>query len=386
MYDVEALRREQFPFSAELTYFNHASISPLPQAVLGPVQKAAAGLAADPNRLFVEELMPMLGGLAERARRFLNAAKMEEIVGTATTSTAISAVVSAIPWQEGDNVVFCELEFPSNAYPWMTVPTPGVEARIVPAVDGGLTLEGLLPYVDERTRVIAASAIQFFSGHRTNLAAIGAFCRERGILFVVDAIQSIGHMVTDVQAMKIDVLASGGQKSLLALPGAGLLYVREEVAERLQPKPIGPSGTRDYMHWLDYDLTPLPAAQRFGMGTPNVLGLVALDASLHLLETLGVENVDRHTTELSAAAIAMLGRLGYEVVTPAGHGPIVTFCPRLDDAAADAVVAALEQRQISICKRWDAQRTPYLRLSFHAYNTLEELQRFEEAWREVTPR
>ena len=148
----------------------------------------------------------MLERLAERGRRFLNAARADEIVGTSATSAAISAVASAIPWQEGDNVIFCELEFPSNAYPWMTVPYPGVEARIIPAVDGGLTLEGLLPYVDDRTRVIAASAIQFFSGHRTNLAAIGAFCRERGILFVVDAIQSIGHMVTDVQAMNIDVL------------------------------------------------------------------------------------------------------------------------------------------------------------------------------------
>lgn len=385
MYDIEALRREQFPFSAELAYFNHASISPLPQAVLQRTQHAAAGLAADPNRLFMEELMPMLERLAERGRRFLNAARADEIVGTPATSAAISAVASAIPWQEGDNVIFCELEFPSNAYPWMTVPYPGVEARIIPAVDGGLTLEGLLPYVDDRTRVIAASAIQFFSGHRTNLAAIGAFCRERGILFVVDAIQSIGHMVTDVQAMNIDVLASGGQKSLLALPGTGVLYVRAEVAERLQPKPIGPSATRDSMHWLDYDLTPLPAAQRFGMGTPNVLGLFALDASLQLLETLGVENIDRHTTALSAAAIAMLERLGYEVATPPGHGPIVTFCPRLDDAGADAAVAALEERQISICKRWDARRTPYLRLSFHAYNTLDELQRFEDAWREVAP-
>jgi cysteine desulfurase / selenocysteine lyase len=116
------------------------------------------------------------------------------------------------------------MEFPSNAFPWMTLPSPGVEARIVPA-DGGLTLETLIPYVDERTRVVAASAIQFFTGHRTNLAAIGAFCRQRGILFVVDAIQAIGHMALDVQRMKIDVLASGGQKSLLSLPGIGLLYV-----------------------------------------------------------------------------------------------------------------------------------------------------------------
>jgi selenocysteine lyase/cysteine desulfurase len=386
MYDIDVLRREQFPFCAELTYLNHASVSPLPQAALQSTQRAAVGLSRNPESYYVEELTPMLADLAERSRCLLNAAKVEEIVPITTTSAGLSAVASAIPWQEGDNVVFCELEFPSNAYPWMSQPHPGVEARIVPARDGGLTLDGLLPYVDERTRVVAASAIQFFTGHRTNLAAVGAFCRERGIFFVVDAIQSLGHMVTDVQAMKIDVLASGGMKSLLSLPGIGLLYVREEVAEKLQPRPIGPGSTRDYAHWLDYDLTPLPAAQRFGMGIPNLLGLAALHASLHLLEELGLANIDRHTTGLSAAAIAMLERLGYDVITPAGHGPIVTFCPRLDDAAADAVVAALAEQQIMISKRWDARKTPHLRLSFHAYNTMEELQRFEEAWHAVAPR
>ncbi|MDT8307364.1 MAG: aminotransferase class V-fold PLP-dependent enzyme, partial [Anaerolineae bacterium] len=223
----------------------------------------------------------------------------------------------------------------------------------------------------------------FFTGHRTNLAAIGAFCRERGILFVVDAIQAIGHTPIDVREMKIDVLASGGQKSLFSLTGIGLLYVREAVASMLQPRPIGPNATEDYMHWLDYNLTPRPGALRFNMGTPNVPGLFALEASLRFLIELGVGNIERHTTALAAAAIAMLQRLGYDVLTPPGHGPIVTFCPRLDDAAADAAVAALQQRGITISKRWDAARVPHLRLSFHAYNTLEELNRFEDAWRDI---
>lgn len=383
MYDIEALRRGQFPISHEQAYFNHASISPLPQVVQSRAQQAVARLAQDPDRFFVDEVMPLLTDLGEHALQLLHAQSPQEIVPVTTTSAALSAVAMAIPWEPGDNVVFCDVEFPSNAFPWMTLRVSGVETRIVGAVNGGLTLEALVPNVDERTRVVAASAIQFFTGHRTNLAAIGAFCRQRGILFVVDAIQAIGHMAFDVQEMNIDVLASGGQKSLLSLPGIGLLYVRAEVAESLLPRPLGPNATRDYMHWLGYDLTPLPGALRFGMGTPNVVGLVALEASLRLLAEIGVREIDSHTTMLSAAAIAMLERLGYEVITPPGHGPIVTFCPRLDDEAADAAVTSLAEGGIIISKRWDANRTPYLRLSFHAYNTLEELERFEASWRDI---
>jgi cysteine desulfurase / selenocysteine lyase len=386
MYDIEALRQDQFPLSSEQAYFNHASISPLPRSVFEQAHRALAGLAGNPDRFFLEEGMPLYTGLSGHAQRFLHAAEPEEVIPVASTYAALAVVATAIPWQEGANVIFCDIEFPSNAFPWMTLPAAGVEARRVPAAGGGLALETLLPCVDDKTRVVAASAIQFFTGHRTNLAAIGAFCRERGILFVVDAIQAIGHMAIDVEEIKIDVVASGGQKSLLSVPGIGLLYVRSDVAETLQPRPLGPNATRDYMHWLGYDLTPLPGAQRFGSGTPNVPGLFALEASLSLLEELGVANIDRHTTTLAAAAIAMLERLGYEVITPPGHGPIVTFCPQLDDEGADRAVAALAERAIFISKRWDAARTPYLRLSFHAYNAFEELQRFEDAWREIAGR
>jgi cysteine desulfurase / selenocysteine lyase len=293
LYDIDALRRHEFPLSTTQVYFDHASISPVPQSVARRAQYAVARLAESPSGFFHEEAIPLMATLGEALRAHLNAALPHEVVPITTTSAALSAVATAIPWKPGDNVVFCELEFPSNAFPWMTLPSPGVEARIVPA-DGGLTLEGLIPYVDERTRVIAASAIQFFTGHRTNLEAIGAFCRQRGILFVVDAIQAIGHMPLDVQRMKIDVLASGGQKSLLSLPGIGLLYVRAAVAEMLHPRPLGPNATEDYLHWLGYNLTPQPGALRFGMGTPNVAGLFALEASLHLLSEVGVSNIERH--------------------------------------------------------------------------------------------
>jgi selenocysteine lyase/cysteine desulfurase len=259
----------------------------------------------------------------------------------------------------------------------MSLERDGVEVRQVPASVGGLTLPALEPLVDERTRLIAASAIQFFSGHRTDLATIGAFCRERGILFVVDAIQAIGHMAFDVKAMNIDVLASGGQKSLMAVPGIGFMYIRAPICQTLKPRFVGGNATVDYMHWLDYDMTFLPGAQRFAIGTPNLPGIFSVCASLSLLRELGVDNIDRHTSRLAAQAIDVLSGRGYEVITSRqAHGPIVTFKSGLSHQATDALVEQLQQRRVTLVKHLDAAGTPHVRLSFHCYNTTEEIEQF----------
>ena len=380
MYDIDQLRAEEFPLSEREIYFNHAAVSPLPTRARVRMARVVNSLHQQPTNFFMEEHLQLSEAVRRDAAQLVNAADRQEIQPITTTSAALNAVAQAVPWEAGDNVIFCEIEFPSNAYPWMSLERDGVEVRMAPAIGGGLTLEELEPLVNARTRVVAASAIQFFTGHRTNLAAIGAFCRERDIFFVVDAIQAIGHMAFDVQAMNVDVLATGGQKSLLAAPGTGFLYVRDAVAERLRPRLIGPNACQDYEHWLDYDLTPRPGAARFAMGTPNVVGLASLQESLGLLLELGVENVDRHVTALAAKAIAMLQRLGYEVISPPGHGPIVTFKPDLSTDEADALVETLRRQGVTISRRSDANGVPHVRLSLHAYNTSDELTRFERAW------
>jgi selenocysteine lyase/cysteine desulfurase len=328
-------------------------------------------------RFWVSEGMGMYTAFQKELAAFINADSPQEIVPVNTTGSALNAVAQSILWERGDNLIFCEVEFPSNAYPWMSLERDEVQTRCVPAVNGGLTLEGVAAVADDRTRMVAVSAIQFFTGHRTDLAAIGAFCREKGILFVVDAIQAIGHIPFDVQVLGIDVLASGGQKSLLAAPGTGFMYVRDSVAETLRPRMIGANATRDYLHWLSYDLTPLPGAQRFANGTPNLVGMFSVVESLSLLRELGVENIDRHTSGLSRYACARLIDRGYGVITPADRlGPIVTFRTGVDDTATDELVKFLAGRNVSVVKHLDTYATPHVRLSFHCYNTTEEIDRF----------
>ena len=385
MYDVQSLRQTEFPHSREITYLNHAGISPLPQRAKREIQAAVEALSGDPSDYFGKTAFPALIALQTGLARFVNAATPSEIVPITSTSAALNAIAQAIVWQPGDRVLFCDIEFPSNAYPWLSLARDGVESCVVPADNGGLTLRAVEQYADARTRVVAASAVQFFSGHRTDLAAIGRFCRERGILFVVDAIQCIGHMPFDVQAMNIDVLATGGQKSLLGLPGVGFMFVRNEVAEAMRPRLIHSNATANWLHWLAYDLTPLPGAERFMSGTPNVPGMIGLGASLGLLAELGVGHIDAHTTALSRYAIEQLTAAGLEVITPRDAlGPIVTFRSPLDAAATEQIVQELASQRIVVVKHLDAAGAAYIRLSFHCYNVPQEVDRFLEVYTAAT--
>ena len=383
MYDIQTLRQTEFPHSSEVAYLNHAGISPLPQRAKHAIQAAIEGLSGDPNDYFGRVGLPAIIDLQSRLARFVNAAP-SEIVSITSTSAALNAVAQAIPWQPGDRVLFCDVEFPSNAYPWLSLARDGVESCVVPADGGGLTLRAVEQHVNDRTRVVAASAVQFFTGHRTDLAAIGHFCRERGILFVVDAIQAIGHMPFDVQAMNIDVLATGGQKSILGLTGVGFMVVRAEVAEMMRPRLIHANATVNWMHWLAYDLTPLPGADRFAAGTPNVPGLIGLGPSVALLEELGVGNIDAHTTALSRYAIEQLTALGLDVITPTDAlGPIVTFRSPVDAAATGQIVQRLAEQAVVVVMHLDAAGAAYIRLSFHCYNIPAEVDRFIEVYQSV---
>jgi selenocysteine lyase/cysteine desulfurase len=378
MFDAQKLREEEFPYSLNQHFFNSASISLLPRRVQRQMTLSGERLMDDPFSHWRDEIMPMFTQMNESIARLINAAKTEEIAPITSTSYGMNALAQSIPWQAGDNVVLCNVEFPANVYPWMSLARDGVEARLIPARNGGLTVDALAEAVDKRTRVVTVSLLQFFTGHRSDLMALGKFCHERGIMFVVDAIQAVGHIPLDVQAMHIDALVTGGQKSLMAAPGTGFMYVRDEVCETLRPRFIGGNGTKDYLFWLDYDLTPLPGPARFGMGTPNMLGLVGMAKSVELLGELGIPAIDEHTSAVARCAMDMLERQGYEVITPRdAHGSIVTFVSGRDSLATDTFINDLKAHQITAVKHLDRAGKAYVRFSFHCYNTIEEIAQVE---------
>ncbi len=383
-YDLEHVRQD-FPIHQTSIYLNHASISPVPEPVQRIMRVAIERLGSNPLAFYAanedDPVSNLMVRFAKAVAGLINAARLDEITGISSTSAGLNAVAQAVDWRPGDNIVFAGVEFPSNAYPWMALERFGVECRIVPPPYPGATVEAFEPLVDNRTRLIAASALQYLTGHRADLMALGAFCRQRDILFAVDAIQAAGHIPIDVQAMQIDVLAAGGQKSLMSAPGQGFLYVRDGICRQLKPGIIGPAAVENWEHWAKYDLTPIQGAQRLMMGTPNVIGMAALVESIRYLQGLGLAAIDAWTRHLSQIAIEDLSARGFTIITPEDDlGPIVTF--RVGDpddieaaeAEATAMVARLNAAGVRITKHWDVDKRPHVRISTHCYNTEDEVR------------
>jgi cysteine desulfurase / selenocysteine lyase len=379
-YDVEALRKNEFAHVLDQANLNNAATSPVPlrtqkrmwEYVEKKVFNAYWHMATGPVDAFTE--------FATAAAGLINASS-SEIAAVEGCSAALNYIASSLDIKAGESIVFCDQEYPANVYPWLALRRDGAVIKMVPSVNGGLTLESVQHAVDEHTRVVAASAVQFLSGHRTDLAAIGQFCRERNILFVVDAIQAIGHIPIDVKKMNIDVLATGGHKSIMAGPGAGFMYVRDAVSESIRPRLIGSVSTRGWTNYLVYDPEPLEGARRFVLGTPNFPTEQGMIASISLINELTREAIDRHTTHLATQALETATDRGYELYsTPHEHGSIVTIRSKWPYEELSPFVDKLEMEQgIFVGKQRDREGNALLRLSFHCYNNEEDITRVFDA-------
>ena len=375
MYDLEALRTAEFPQMLKWTNLDNAASAPSPLRTVNKMKQVLDEKIATSQWHIGNYPLELIGGFMVAAASLVNAEFDHEIVYVEGCSVGLNLIAQSLELKQGDNIAFCDVEYPANVYCWMSLQRDGVIIKQVSSVSGGLTLEALRAVVDERTRVVAASAVQFFSGHRTDLAAIGKFCRERNIIFAVDAIQAVGHMPIDVRRMNIDVLVTGGHKSLMTAPSIGFMYVRDAVGAALKPRVIGALSTADWLYYLNYDMTPHPGAWRFLIGTPNFVGMAGMIESISLINELTRETIDRHTTRLAAHALRMAQERGHELTTVFGeHGPIATFKSNLGKDETHAFLNKInEEEGVAIARQLDRQGNAHLRMSFHCYNTEEEI-------------
>ncbi|MFQ5410150.1 MAG: aminotransferase class V-fold PLP-dependent enzyme [Anaerolineales bacterium] len=372
-YDLEAIRA-QFPIASEWAYFNHAGISPLAEPVHRAQMDMLAAIRDNGSAFFETDYYESLHAeLVGRIGSLVNATP-DEIALVQNTGTGLSIVSGGLTLQSGANIIVCDMEFPTNVYPWMGLARRSdAELRIVPPDNGGLTLRRLEEHADSSTALVAVSSVEFLTGHRTDLRALGDYCRSHDILFVVDGIQSLGHVPMDVRAMQIDFLSTGGMKSLLGPPGIGFLYIRRDRLEELSPVLLGGMSVTDYLEWTNYHWELRPEAGRYEMGTPNVVGEAGLNAALGMLLDLGIANIDAWVTQLADALMDDLDARGYEILTPrdpARHAHIVTW--KVDDPQASFDL--LNARKIKT-----AAREGFLRASLHCYNSFDEVLRIGEA-------
>jgi len=308
-------------------------------------------------------------------------AQSDEIALVGNTTAGISLVAEGFNWQPGDNVVTLADEFPSNLYPWMNLASRGVETRRVPTdVSGRLDLERLAEACDEQTRIVTVSWIGFATGYRHDVARIASIAHERGALLFLDAIQGLGAFPLDVNAMGVDFMAADGHKWLLGPEGAGIAYIRREHLNRLRP--LGP-GWHSVMPGQDYthiELNLRPAAARYEGGSQNNAGFLAFGASLELLNGLGAENIAAAVLDITDRACERLTEIGAKIVSDRR--------PNYRDGQQRSGIVAFELpgRDPMALKRHARQqdvifgcRAGRLRISPHAYNNEEDLDKLIEA-------
>ena len=373
-YDVAALRAREFPWTeGGRIYLNNASSGPLPRRAVAAIE--AVNLArAEPFRVKDAELFAICTRARAACARLVGA-EASEIALMVNTSYGINLAARALPLAAGDVVLGVDGEFPANVYPWMALEeATGVTLRQLPLAGGLPDEDALLRALDDpAVRALALSWVQFASGYRADLATIGRACRERGIWFVVDAIQGLGAMALDVRACNIDVLACGGQKWLLSPWGSGFTFVRRELIERMAPNAVGwmaVRGSDDFARLTHYDLTWRDDARRFEVITLPYQDIAGFAASLELLEEVGHAAVERHVRSLADRVVERAGaNRALRLVTPAAparRAGIVSLAPS-DPAEAS--------RRLTSAGISHSLREGAIRLSPHLYNTLEEIDR-----------
>lgn len=306
--------RQEFPVSTERIHFNHAGVSPVSRRVVEATTRFIQDAAEfDPVKLrqwewHAEEVRDSFARLV--------GASGEEIAFVKNTSEGLSLVAAGIDWREGDNVIAIDGEYPSNVYPWWGLRRKGVETRMATPRSAVITVDDLRPLADRCTRVVAISFVDWSSGARHELASIGSWCREQGILFCVDGIQGVGAVPLDVEACAIDCLAVGGHKWLLAPEGVGCLYVSRRIVDRLHTVLLGWKSVSNAETYLPYHFDVRPDAAKFEPGSPPTLGTAAFGAAVDLLHEIGPTTVTARLMEINDRLAEGLRRLGAEIVSP----------------------------------------------------------------------
>jgi selenocysteine lyase/cysteine desulfurase len=369
-FDIEKYRAE-FPVVKEQLYFNHAGVAPTSLRVATAVREWMDDLVQHGVR-YERGWEARTENTRRLAAQMIGAAP-EEIAFVRNTSHGLGLVAEGLDWKPGDEVaVASAIEYPSNVYPWAHLRDRGVVVREIEPRDGGVTPEAVAAALTPRTRLVALSSVQFASGYRTDLEAIGALCERSGVLFCVDGIQSVGCIPVDVKKSRVHFLSADSHKWMIGVSGIGFLYVDRNVLPRVRPVLVGWRCTTDAWNFNRSHFELRSDATKFEEGSHNYAGTYALGAALGLLLEVGMENVAARIQELLSHADRELRAIGCETgPSPEHRAGILTFLPPRGEVKA--LASYLSERNVSF-----SLRRGHVRISPHFYNQPEEIDRLVE--------
>ncbi len=359
------LAEREFPLRDGVHYLNHAAVAPWPRRTSEAVCRFARENAAQ-GALDYAAWLSVEAQLRTQLRELLNAPSAEDIALLKNTSEALSVVAHGLDWHAGDNVVISDQEFPSNRIVWESLSTYGVEVRKVALSGAATPEETMIGACDHRTRLLAISSVQYATGLRSDLERLGRHCRERSILFCVDAIQSLGAIPMDVQASCADFVMADGHKWLLGPEGLAVFYCRAALRDQLTLHQYGWHMVEECGDYDRSDWTTARSARRFECGSPNMVAVHALNASLTLLLETGLQTISRQVLKNTQYLIDKLDDIsGMNLISPRRdeqRAGIVSF--RVTDLDTAGLYQHLSRRGV-VC----ALRSNALRLSPHFYTS-----------------
>ncbi len=370
----------QFPQSDALCYLNHAAMGPWPQRTIDELTRFAKenlefGASHYDRWLKVER------GLRTGLAQLINAPSIDDIALLKNTSEGLSVIAYGIDWRVGDEILLLDQEFPSNRIVWQSLRSQGVVVKIIDTRCDDDVETLLIDYCTERTRLITVSSVQYATGLRVDLQRLSQHCRDNSILFCVDAIQSLGVLPFDLSQTPADFVVADGHKWLLGPEGIALFYCAEKRRKELALKQYGWHMVKALGNYDKDDWQVADSARRFECGSPNMLGIHALNASISVLLEVGIDEVARRAmanTRYLIAGLSDISGINLLSCTDEGrHGAIVTFS--YPNIASDAFYSALRKEAI-IC----AHRGGGVRFSPHCYNSKQHLDYALDAVRRIT--
>lgn len=369
--------QSHFPVSKNVVYFNHAAVGPLS----APAYEAMARHARDQREfgaLHWKEWYAEHARLRDSAARLIGATAAE-IAILKNTSEGLSFVAEGLSWRDGDNVVTTDLEFPPNWTPWKRLERRGVECRVVESRGGAYVPEDIERLIDARTRLVTVSSVAFHNGFTSDLEAIGEICTRRGVLFCVDAIQSLGVLPIDVRKAKIDFLAADGHKWLCGPEGAAIFYVAAERRDELDVVELGWKHLAREGSFLRVALDLLPDSRRWEAGSLNTNGVYGVRASIDLLLEIGIDEVASRALAVATTLAEGLESIGWTLGRPLPlRSPIVGATPPDVDRSILWYHRKLEEAGVVT-----APREGMVRFSPHFYNAAEEAERVAAVLRDL---
>jgi selenocysteine lyase/cysteine desulfurase len=359
--------RTQFPITQQGIYFDHAAVGPFSRRVEAAVREHV--------RLHCEQLptvRPIYEQVYRRTRTTsaeLVGSTPERIAFVQNTSHGLSLIANGHTWRRGDNVVVPALDFPSNFLPWLRLEKLGVEFRRVEAADGKITPDRIAPYVDDRTRIIALSAVQYFNGFRVDLPAMAELAHSKDALLVVDGTQAVGAVCLDVARSGVDALVVSAHKWMLGPLGIGFMALSDRAMERIEVTQVGWLSVTDPFAFRR-ELKFPDTAERFEPGTENGAGLFGLDARLSEIAEFGKQKIEQRLLNLTASLAERLSRIGFAITSTMGadeRSGILTF--RHNALSSEETVAQLREQRTYLSARHGS-----LRASPHYYNSEGEIE------------